>query len=137
MVAVARSETQRSGVGVERLCEAFRGEIAVKVLILSVCNTEHAYFIRRIRDAFPDTAVVKVGGPDLSKAPAERRPERARPSLARRVRETIVDRIGTMRQRRLAQRLFPPGEDSSISISLRLPNPNTPEAQEQDRKSVV
>ena len=50
----------------------------MKVLILSVCTKEHAYLIRKIRDAFPDTAVVKIGGPDPSAAPAERRPERDR-----------------------------------------------------------
>ncbi|MDP9225714.1 MAG: hypothetical protein M3P18_18110 [Actinomycetota bacterium] len=105
----------------------------MKVLILSVCSKQHAYLIRKIRDAFPDTAVVKTGGPDPSAAPAERRPERDRPSLARRVREAIVDWIGTMRRRSLERRLFPPGEDSSISISLRVPDPNSPEAEEQMR----
>ena len=105
----------------------------MKVVILSVCNKEHAYLIRKIRGAFPDAAVVKIGGPDPSAAPTERRPEQARPPLVRRVREAIVDWIGTMRRRSLERRLFPPGADTSISISLRVPNANSPEAEEQIR----
>ncbi len=105
----------------------------MKVLILSGCTKEHAYLIRKIRDAFPDAAVVKIGGPDPSGAPAESGPEQDRPPLIRRAREVIVDWIGTVRRRSLERRLFPPGEDSSISISLRVPNPNSPEAEEQIR----
>jgi methionyl-tRNA formyltransferase len=105
----------------------------LKVLILSICTKEHAYLIRRIRDAFPDTVVVKIGGPNPSVAPAEKRPERDRPSLARQAREAIVDWIGTLRRRSLERRLFPPGEDSSIAISRRVPDPNTAEAEEKMR----
>ena len=105
----------------------------MKVLILSICTKEHAYLIRKVRDAFPDAAVVKVGGPDPSAAPTQGRTVRKRPSLARRIREAIVDRIGTMRRHSLERQLFAPAEDSSISISLRVPDPNRPEVIEQMR----
>ena len=105
----------------------------VKVLILSVCTKEHAYLIRRVRDAFPDTAVVKIGGPDPSVAPAASQPRRRRVSLARRIREAIVDRIGTMRRLSLERRLFPRGEDSSIPIALRVSDPNSHEAERRMR----
>lgn len=105
----------------------------MKVLVLSICTKEQVYFIRKVREAFPDTAVVKIGGPDPSTVPVERRPERHRPSLVRRAREAVVDWIGTMRRRSLERRLFPPGEDSSIAISLRVPDPNSPEARERMR----
>jgi hypothetical protein len=105
----------------------------VKVLILSVCTKEHAYLIRAIRGAFPDAAVVKIGGPDLSAAPAEGRSQQGRQPLARRVREAIVDWMGTVRRHSLERRLFPSGEDFSIPVSVRVPDPNTPEAAEQLR----
>ena len=105
----------------------------MKVLILSICTTQHAYLIRKICNAFPGTAVVKVGGPDPDAAPATGRPDRNRPSPAERVREAIVDWIGTKRRRSLERGLFPPGENSSISVSLQVFNPNSPEAKEQMR----
>lgn len=104
----------------------------MKVLILSGCTKEHAYLIRKIRCAFPNAAVVKIGGPDQNRAAAENRPERDRP-LVRRVRAAIVDWIGTRRRRSLERRLFPRGEDSSISISLSVRDPNDPEAEGQIR----
>jgi len=105
----------------------------VKVLILSICTKQHAYLIRKICAAFPDTVVVKIGGPAPNAAPVERRPEPDRPSLALRLRETIVDWVGTVRRRSLERILFPPGEDSSIPIALRAPDPNSLEAVEQMR----
>ena len=105
----------------------------MRVLILSVCTKEHCYLIRKVCDAFPETTVVKIGGPDRSSAAAERPPARDRPSLARQARAAIFDRIGTARRHLLERRLYASGEDSSIPVSFRVQNPNSPEAVEQMR----
>ena len=73
----------------------------MKVLVLSVCSKANAYLIQKIQDAFPDTTVVKITGADPNAAPKEKQPERDRPQLAHRVREAMIDSIGTMRRRSL------------------------------------
>jgi hypothetical protein len=70
---------------------------------------KNVYLIRKIRDAFPNTAVVKIGGPEPSAGPSKKQGGSDRLPFARRVREAVVDRIGTMRRLSLEQRLFPPG----------------------------
>jgi methionyl-tRNA formyltransferase len=101
----------------------------LKVLVLSVCTKENIYLIRKIRDAFPDVAVVKIGGPEPSAAPAVQQAERDRRPLVRRAREALVDWIGTQRRHSLERKLFAPGEDASVPFALRVANPNSPEAE--------
>lgn len=104
----------------------------MKVLVLSICTKEHAYFIKRVCEAFPETAVVKIGGPDPDPAHLPRQAEVARP-LALRIKDALVDRIGTARRHSLERQLFRSGEDPSIAITLQVSNPNSPAAQAQIR----
>ena len=105
----------------------------MKVLILSVCTREHSYLIKRVCEAFPDAAVAKIGGPEAGGGSGQIRAQGGSPPLTRRIRDAIVDRIGTARRHALERQLFPSGEDASIPIALRIADPNSPAALEQMR----
>lgn len=101
----------------------------MKVLILSVCTKEHAYLIGKVLEAFPNAAVVKIGGPEPRATPVDKRPDRGRRAPLRLLfKEAVVDWIGNIRRHAMERKLFPSGAGSSLPVSLRVRDPNSPDA---------
>jgi len=99
----------------------------MKVLIISVCNAENSYLIRRVCDAFPGTAVVKIQPAKPAHSNPQAQVNHNKYSSKTSLKAVLRSFSVRLRRRALIRKLYPHGVPYAIPKTIEVADIHSPE----------